>query len=44
MPSNSYDTPAEPKKQLTAVKEGNEVDSTTQTKFRAGVGKLLHLM
>ena len=36
--------PAEPKKQLKKTIEGQEVSPENQTKFRSGVGKMLHLM
>ena len=44
MPNRVYDTPAEPKKQLKKTIEGQEVTAKEQTKFRSGVGKMLHLM
>ena len=44
LPNRNYDTPAEPKKQLRKTIEGQEVGAEEQTKYRAGVGKMLHLM
>ncbi len=43
---DTYETPGAPgNKVLTPVEnDGEEVDANTQTKFRSGVGKLLHLM
>ena len=44
LPNRVYNTPAEPKKQLSKTVDGQEVNSMEQTKFRSGVGKMLHLM
>jgi hypothetical protein len=42
--AKSYITPGEPGKTLYSGKHEELVDATRQTKFRSGVGKLLHLM
>ena len=42
--AKSYITPGEPGKTLYSGKHEELVDATMQTKFRSGVGKLLHLM
>ena len=39
-----YKTPAEAGKVLSKCEEGQELSRSDQTKFRSGVGKLLHLM
>ena len=44
LPDTKYESPAEPKKQLTPVIEGQENSRKDQTKYRSGVGKLLHMM
>ena len=44
LPSNHYDTPAEPGKVLGIVEEGQETSPEDLTKFRSGVGKMLHMM
>ena len=42
---DTYETPGAPGKVLTPVEnDGEAVDANTQTKYRSGVGKLLHLM
>ena len=44
LPTTSYKTPAEPRKLLSKVEEGQEVNKKEQKIFRSAVGKLLHMM
>jgi hypothetical protein len=44
LPTENYETPAEPGKVLGPVIEGQELDSEGQSKYRSIVGKMLHLM
>ena len=44
LPTYEYETPGEPGKVLTKVEDGQGVCQSVQTKFRSGVGKLLHMM
>ena len=44
LPNKTYEMPAEAKKQLMKTIEGQELPKVEQTKYRSGVGKMLHLM
>jgi hypothetical protein len=44
MPEQYYVSPGEPGKVLDQTEEGQELSRSMQTKYRAGVGKLLHMM
>ena len=44
LPSREYLTPAAAGSVLTVVEAGKELSGTMQTKYRSGVGKLMHMM
>ena len=44
LPKYKFDTPAEAGQVIGGVKEGEGVSEEEQSKFRSGVGKLLHMM
>ena len=44
MPNWKYNTPAQPVKLLTKVEEGTKSDESTQSLYRFGLGKILHMM
>jgi hypothetical protein len=44
LPTENYETPAEPGKVLGPVLEGQELSPEEQSKYRSIVGKMLHLM
>ena len=44
LPTKDYNTPAEPKSVLRHSEDNEVLSAEKQTKYRSGVGKLMHLM